>query len=58
MDKNDLFMHTDMPGAATSIIKNPDGGIVPPITLNEAAIYEICHSRCWESKVISSVYWV
>ncbi len=51
-------MHTDLHGAAVSIIKNPTGHIVPPITLNEAAIYEICHSKAWESKVVSQVYWV
>ena len=51
-------MHTDMPGAATTIIKNPSNGPVPPITLNEAAIFEICHSRSWESKVLGTVYWV
>jgi hypothetical protein len=26
--------------------------------LNEAAIFEIAHSRCWDSKVIVSCYWV
>jgi len=25
MNKGDLFMHTDMPGAAVTIIKNPSG---------------------------------
>jgi predicted ribosome quality control (RQC) complex YloA/Tae2 family protein len=58
MNKGDLFMHTDMAGAAVSIIKNPSGGVVPPITLNEAAIFEVCHSHSWEHKVITSVYWV
>ena len=58
MDKNDLFMHSEMAGAAIAVIKNPSGGIVPPITLNEAATYEVCHSHSWENKVISSVYWV
>jgi len=48
MDKNDLFMHSEMAGAAIAIVKNPKGGPVPPITLNEAAIYEVCHSHSWE----------
>ena len=51
-------MHTDMPGAAVTIIKNPSGLIVPPITLNEAAIFELCHSKAWEGKIVTSVYWV
>jgi hypothetical protein len=51
-------MHTDMPGAAVSVIKNPTKAVVPPVTLSEAAQWEVCHSRCWESKVITQVYWV
>lgn len=58
MNKGDLFMHTDMPGAAVTIIKNPTGAPVPPITLNEAAVFEVCHSRAWDAKVIVEVYWV
>lgn len=58
LNKGDLFMHTDMPGAAVTIIKNPTGHIVPPITLSEAAQYELCHSRSWEAKVVTEVYWV
>ena len=52
LNKGDLFMHTDMPGAPTTIIKNPSNGIVPPITLNEAAIFEVCHSQSWNTKVL------
>jgi len=37
MDQGDLFMHTDMPGAAVTIIKNPTKAVVPPVTLSEAA---------------------
>ena len=58
MNKGDLFMHTDMPGAATTVVKNPSGLVVPPITLNEAACWELCHSRAWDSKIVTEVYWV
>jgi predicted ribosome quality control (RQC) complex YloA/Tae2 family protein len=52
-------MHTDMPGAAVTVIKNPNPlEAVPPITLGEAAVFEVCHSRAWDSKVITDVYWV
>ena len=51
-------MHTDMPGAAVTIIKNPTKAVVPPVTLNEAAQWEVCHSKSWENKVITHVYWV
>jgi hypothetical protein len=58
MNPGDLFMHTDMPGAAVTIIKNPTKAIVPPVTLSEAAQWEVCHSNSWENKVITHVYWV
>ena len=52
-------MHTDMPGAAVVVIKNPKADQpVPPITLNEAAVFEVCHSRAWDAKIITEVYWV
>ena len=58
MDKNDLFMHSELHGAAVCIIKNPTGKAVPDLSLNEAATFEMCHSPCWENKVTSQVYWV
>lgn len=52
-------MHTDMPGAAVTVIKNPKvDQPVPTITLNEAAVFEVCHSRAWDAKIITEVYWV
>ena len=58
MDKNDLFMHSELHGAAVCIIKNPSGHPVPNLSLNEAATFEMCHSPCWENKVTSQIYWV
>ena len=28
------------------------------MTLNEAAVFEVCHSRAWDAKIITEVYWV
>ncbi len=58
MDKNDLFMHSELHGAAVVIVKNPSGKPVPSLSLMEAATFEMCHSPCWESKVLSQIYWV
>jgi predicted ribosome quality control (RQC) complex YloA/Tae2 family protein len=59
LNKGDLFMHTDMPGAAVTVIKNPQTEHpVPHMTLNEAAVFEVCHSRAWDAKIITEVYWV
>jgi predicted ribosome quality control (RQC) complex YloA/Tae2 family protein len=53
MDKNDLFMHSELHGAAVCIVKNPSGLPVPAISLMEAATFEMCHSPCWEAKVLA-----
>jgi predicted ribosome quality control (RQC) complex YloA/Tae2 family protein len=58
MDKNDLFMHSELHGAAVVILKNPSGKPVPQLSLMEAATFEMCHSPCWENKVLAQVYWV
>jgi predicted ribosome quality control (RQC) complex YloA/Tae2 family protein len=51
MDRTDLFMHSELHGAAVVVIKNPSGLPVPSLSLYEAATFEMCHSPCWENKV-------
>ena len=58
MDKGDLFMHCELHGASVCILKNPTGGIVPPLSIEEAATFEVCHGPSWANNVISKVYWV
>ena len=53
MDKTDLFMHSELHGAAVVVVKNPSGKQVPSLTLMEAATFEMCHSPAWEAKVLS-----
>ena len=33
-------------------------GQVPPKTLNEAGQMAVCYSAAWDSKVVTSAYWV
>ena len=54
----DIYVHADLHGASSVIIKNPTGGQVPPKTLNEAGQMAVCYSAAWESKVVTSAYWV
>lgn len=58
MDKGDLFFHCELHGAAVMILKNPTGGIVPPMSIEECATFEVCHSPSWTNNVLSQVYWV
>jgi predicted ribosome quality control (RQC) complex YloA/Tae2 family protein len=53
MDKHDLFMHSELHGASVCILKNPSGLPVPSLSLMEAATFEMCHSPCWEAKVLA-----
>uniref|UniRef100_A0A2C9K1Q6 NFACT RNA-binding domain-containing protein n=1 Tax=Biomphalaria glabrata TaxID=6526 RepID=A0A2C9K1Q6_BIOGL len=54
----DIYVHADLHGASSCVIKNPGGGPVPPKTLNEAGTMAICNSAAWESKVVTSAWWV
>ncbi|GFR96885.1 nuclear export mediator factor Nemf-like, partial [Elysia marginata] len=58
MRPGDLYVHADLHGASSCIVKNPAGGPVPPKTLNEAGTMAICNSAAWDSKVVTSAWWV
>jgi predicted ribosome quality control (RQC) complex YloA/Tae2 family protein len=54
----DLYVHADLHGATSVIIKNPTGNEVPPRTLQEAGLLACTHSAAWEAKVPAPAYWV
>lgn len=54
----DIYVHADIHGASSVVIKNPSGKPVPPKTLNEAGTMAICYSVAWDAKVLSNAYWV
>ncbi|KAG9457739.1 hypothetical protein H6P81_002247 [Aristolochia fimbriata] len=59
MSKGDLYIHADLHGASSTVIKNhnPDNP-VPPLTLNQAGCFTVCHSQAWDSKIVTSAWWV
>jgi predicted ribosome quality control (RQC) complex YloA/Tae2 family protein len=61
MKKGDAYVHADLPGAASVIIKNnpatPEAPI-PPSTLSQAGNLSVCTSNAWDSKAIMSAWWV
>ncbi|KAK8548868.1 hypothetical protein V6N13_054365 [Hibiscus sabdariffa] len=59
MSKGDLYIHADLHGASSTIIKNhkPEQP-VPPLTLNQAGCFTVCHSQAWDSKIVTSAWWV
>lgn len=61
LKKGDVYVHADLNGAASVIIKNniatPEAPI-PPSTLSQAGNLAVCTSSAWESKAVMSAWWV
>ncbi|XP_073030203.1 uncharacterized protein [Primulina eburnea] len=59
MSKGDLYVHADLHGASSTVIKNhkPESP-VPPLTLNQTGCFTVCHSQAWDSKIVTSAWWV
>jgi predicted ribosome quality control (RQC) complex YloA/Tae2 family protein len=67
-------VHAEVQGSASVIVKNlapvcdtsgmyppppTDGSCpIPPATLLQAGTMSICQSKAWDSKIITSAYWV
>ncbi|XP_071551186.1 uncharacterized protein Clbn [Panulirus ornatus] len=49
----DIYVHADMHGAASVVIKNPSGKEPPPKTLHEAGIMALCYRHADERKIRS-----
>lgn len=58
MRKGDIYVHADVHGASSTIIKNPAGAPVPQVTLEEAGQMCICRSQAWNNKLVTNAYWV
>ncbi|KAJ3163711.1 hypothetical protein HDU86_000305 [Geranomyces michiganensis] len=62
LKKGDIYVHADLHGAASVIIKNiadPDAPpAIPPTTLHQAGTMSVCMSRAWDAKIVTSAWWV
>lgn len=58
LKKNDIYVHADLSGAASVLIKNPSGDPVPPSTLEQAGTFSVCLSQAWDVKVTAGAWWV
>lgn len=55
----DVYVHAELHGASSTIIRNHDPSRpVPPLTLQQAGCACVCRSRAWDSKVVTSAWWV
>ncbi len=62
LKEGDVYVHADIHGAASVIVKGRKYGDnqmdVPPRTLSEAGTMSLCFSKAWESKIVTSAWWV
>ncbi|KAH8312498.1 hypothetical protein KR044_011035, partial [Drosophila immigrans] len=58
MRPKDIYVHADIQGASSVIIRNTTGGEIPPKTLLEAGTMAISYSVAWDAKVVTNAYWV
>lgn len=61
LKKGDVYVHADLQGAASVIVKNKPGMMyspIPPSTLSQAGILAVATSSAWDSKAVMSAWWV
>ena len=61
LKKGDVYVHADLHGAATVIVKNKTGlsqSPIPPTTLAEAGTLAVITSSAWDSKAVMPAWWV
>ncbi|CAK0786952.1 hypothetical protein CVIRNUC_010166 [Coccomyxa viridis] len=57
--KDDLYVHADLHGAATTIVRNNDStASVPPFSISQAGQACVCRSQAWDAKIVTSAWWV
>jgi predicted ribosome quality control (RQC) complex YloA/Tae2 family protein len=54
----DVYVHADLHGATSCIIKNPSGLPIPPSSLHEAGSMAVCNSAAWDARIVTSAWWV
>ena len=61
LKKGDRYVHADLDGAASVIVKNKPSiseSPIPPSTLSQAGTLAVATSSAWDSKAVMSAWWV
>ncbi|KAL8707472.1 MAG: hypothetical protein Q9220_007504 [cf. Caloplaca sp. 1 TL-2023] len=61
LHKGDVYVHADLAGTASVIVKNKTGQLhdpIPPSTLSQAGSFAVITSSAWDSKAVMSAWWV
>ncbi len=59
LKEGDRYIHADLQGAASVVVKRPQGATeIPPATLREAAQWAVAYSKAWRAGLASaSAFW-
>lgn len=61
LKKGDIYVHADLNGAASVVVKNKARSLetpIPPSTLSQAGNLAVATSSAWDSKAVMSAWWV
>lgn len=61
LQRGDVYVHADIEGARSVIVKNTPGNPdapIPPSTLSQAGTLAVCSSSAWDSKAVMAAWWV
>ena len=58
LKKDDIYVHADLHGASSVIIKNTSSAEIPPKTLHEAGHMAVIYSGAWDAKFTTQAWWV
>lgn len=58
LKKDDIYLHAEIHGAASVILKNPTGRPVSPISLEQAAEFAVSRSTAWKTNEPCTCFWV
>lgn len=56
--QTDIYVHAEISGAASVVIRNHLDYPIPQRTLTEAGNLAVCMSRAWEAKIVVGAWWV
>lgn len=58
MNKDDIYVHSNMPGSGSCVIKNDDKKEIPITTLEQAGHFVVCKTKAWNEGAGDRAWWV
>jgi predicted ribosome quality control (RQC) complex YloA/Tae2 family protein len=57
LNDNEVYVHSDMPGSGSCVIKT-NGDPIDERVIEEAGAFVICHTQCWKQQSPDRTWWV